>query len=151
MDRSLQPQLKLPNDSSPIVDHHLFPDGTMLAYVKNHKLHALDLLYNISKRLTSGANGTTKQNIYFALPRQSEIHKDVERDHKTAEATAEEAYDGFTLATDFYWFKCLKNFSATVTGIYSAIFLLPPYLGVAEGKFASMLLLTITNLNLLLL
>lgn len=60
MDRSSQPQLKLPADSSPIVDPHLSPDGTMLAYVKNHELNALDLLYNRSKRLTSGANGTTK-------------------------------------------------------------------------------------------
>lgn len=60
MDRSLQPQLKLPCDSSAIVDPHLSPDGTMLAYVRNNELHALDLLYNKSKRLTSGANGTTK-------------------------------------------------------------------------------------------
>ncbi|KAI3792970.1 hypothetical protein L1987_35582 [Smallanthus sonchifolius] len=60
MDRSLQPQLKLPGGSSPIVDPHLSPDGTMLAYVRNHELNALDLLYNRSKRLTSGANGTTK-------------------------------------------------------------------------------------------
>lgn len=60
MDRSLQPQLKLSSETAPIVDPHLSPDGTMLAYVTNHELHALDLLYNRSKRLTSGANGTTK-------------------------------------------------------------------------------------------
>ncbi|GKA73546.1 filamin/ABP280 repeat-containing protein [Tanacetum coccineum] len=75
---------------------------------------------------------------------KSEIYKDVERDHKTAEATAEEIgsgsacrtedslsiclaprsfYAGFTLSADFNWFKCLKNFSATVTGVCSAIFL----------------------------
>ncbi|PWA61948.1 Filamin/ABP280 repeat-containing protein [Artemisia annua] len=68
---------------------------------------------------------------------KSESHRDVERDHMTAEATAEEIlvldmpaslkipwlsvwhsedYAGFTLSADFNWFKCLKNFSATVAG-----------------------------------
>lgn len=75
MDRSLQPQLKLPSDSSPIVDPHLSPDGTMLAYVRNHELHALDLLYNRSKRLTSGANGTTKTHAVAEYIAQEEMDR----------------------------------------------------------------------------
>ncbi|KAJ0856283.1 putative dipeptidyl-peptidase IV transcription factor WD40-like family [Helianthus annuus] len=75
MDRSLQPQLKLPGDSSPIVDPHLSPDGTMLAYVRNHELNALDLLYNKSKRLTSGANGTTKTHAVAEYIAQEEMER----------------------------------------------------------------------------
>ncbi|KAL4575739.1 hypothetical protein LXL04_011823 [Taraxacum kok-saghyz] len=75
MDRSLQPQLKLPCDSSPIIDPHLSPDGTMLAYVRNHELHALDLLYNRSKRLTSGANGTTKTHAVAEYIAQEEMDR----------------------------------------------------------------------------
>nr|XP_043632888.1 dipeptidyl aminopeptidase 4 [Erigeron canadensis] len=75
MDRSLQPQLKLSSDSSPIVDPHLSPDGTMLAYIKNHELHALDLLYNRSKRLTSGANGTTKMHAVAEYIAQEEMDR----------------------------------------------------------------------------
>ncbi|GMP24866.1 hypothetical protein CsSME_00001989 [Camellia sinensis var. sinensis] len=57
-DLSLQPELKLISAScSPIVDPHLSPDGTMLAYVKNYELHVLNLLYNESKQLTFGADG----------------------------------------------------------------------------------------------
>ncbi|KAK1421448.1 hypothetical protein QVD17_23788 [Tagetes erecta] len=73
MDHSLQPQLKLPSGSSPIIDPHLSPDGTMLAYVRNHELHALDLLYNKSKRLTSGANGTTKTHAVAEYIAQEEM------------------------------------------------------------------------------
>ncbi|XP_076957821.1 uncharacterized protein LOC143633390 [Bidens hawaiensis] len=75
MDRSSQPQLKLPADSSPIVDPHLSPDGTMLAYVKNHELNALDLLCNRSKRLTSGANGTTKTHAVAEYIAQEEMER----------------------------------------------------------------------------
>ncbi|CAL5364559.1 unnamed protein product [Camellia sinensis] len=57
-DLSLQPELKLISAScSPIVDPHLSPDGTMLAYVKNYELHVLNLLYNESKQLTFGTDG----------------------------------------------------------------------------------------------
>ncbi|KAI8022619.1 Dipeptidyl aminopeptidase 4 [Camellia lanceoleosa] len=56
-DLSLQPELKLISASFPIVDPHLSPDGTMLAYVKNYELHVLNLLYNESKQLTFGADG----------------------------------------------------------------------------------------------
>lgn len=75
MDRSLQPQLKLPSDSFPIVDPHLSPDGTMLAYVRNNELHALDLLYNRSKRLTSGANGSTKTHAVAEYIAQEEMDR----------------------------------------------------------------------------
>ncbi|KAK9071656.1 hypothetical protein SSX86_008085 [Deinandra increscens subsp. villosa] len=73
MDHSLQPQLKLPSGSFPIVDPHLSPDGTMLAYVRNHELHALDLLFNKSKQLTSGANGTTKTHAVAEYIAQEEM------------------------------------------------------------------------------
>ncbi|KAA8540038.1 hypothetical protein F0562_026730 [Nyssa sinensis] len=57
-DLSLQPELKLPSASfSPIIDPHLSPDGTMLAYVRDYELHVLNLLYNESKQLTFGAKG----------------------------------------------------------------------------------------------
>lgn len=73
-DRSLLPQLKLPSETS-IVDPHLSPDGTMLAYVRDHELHALDLLYNRSKRLTSGANGTTKTHAVAEYIAQEEMER----------------------------------------------------------------------------
>ncbi|KAM7468997.1 hypothetical protein LguiA_007180 [Lonicera macranthoides] len=59
-DVSSQPELKLPSaSSSPIMDPHPSPCGTMLAYVKDSELHVLDLLSNESKQLTSGADGNT--------------------------------------------------------------------------------------------
>ncbi|XP_058206185.1 uncharacterized protein LOC131319803 [Rhododendron vialii] len=57
-DMSLQPELKLPSKPcSPIIDPHLSPDGTMLAYVRDYELHVLNLLCNESKQLTFGADG----------------------------------------------------------------------------------------------
>lgn len=51
-------ELKLPSSPfSPIIDPHLSPDGTMLAYVKDSELHVLNLLYNEPKQLTHGAQG----------------------------------------------------------------------------------------------
>ncbi|KAL6132150.1 hypothetical protein ACLB2K_070521 [Fragaria x ananassa] len=53
-----KPELKLPSTpSSPIIDPHLSPDGTMLGYVKDSELHVLNLLCNESKQLTVGARG----------------------------------------------------------------------------------------------
>ena len=55
---SSKPELKLPSTpSSPIIDPHLSPDGTMLSYVRDGELQVLDLLYNESKQLTHGASG----------------------------------------------------------------------------------------------
>ncbi|KAK7282566.1 hypothetical protein RIF29_11461 [Crotalaria pallida] len=49
-------ELKLPSISgSPIIDPHLSPDGSMLAYVRDCELHVLNLLSNESKQLTHGA------------------------------------------------------------------------------------------------
>ncbi|XP_024024167.1 uncharacterized protein LOC21390234 [Morus notabilis] len=57
---SSKPELKLPSTpSSPIIDPHVSPDGTMLAYVRDSELHVLNLLYNDSKQLTNGASGDT--------------------------------------------------------------------------------------------
>ncbi|XP_027159606.1 uncharacterized protein LOC113761012 [Coffea eugenioides] len=57
-DFHLQPELKIPSvASSPIIDPHISPDGTMLAYVRDSELHVLNLLYNDSKQLTSSADG----------------------------------------------------------------------------------------------
>ncbi|GFP81110.1 dipeptidyl peptidase 8 [Phtheirospermum japonicum] len=59
-DNADKPQLKLPCvSSSPIIDPHLSPDGTMLAYVRENELHVLNLLYNMSKQLTQGADENT--------------------------------------------------------------------------------------------
>ncbi|KAL0400600.1 UNVERIFIED_CONTAM: Dipeptidyl aminopeptidase 4 [Sesamum latifolium] len=59
-DTAVKPELKLPSvSSSPIIDPHTSPDGTMLAYVRNNELHVLNLLYNMSKQLTVGANKNT--------------------------------------------------------------------------------------------
>ncbi|OIV96830.1 hypothetical protein TanjilG_08691 [Lupinus angustifolius] len=49
-------ELKLPSISgSPIIDPHLSPDGSMLAYVRDSELHVLNLLSNESKQLTNDA------------------------------------------------------------------------------------------------
>ncbi|GMY07514.1 isoform 2 of dipeptidyl aminopeptidase 4 [Fagus crenata] len=54
------PDLKLPSVScSPVIDPHLSPDGTMVAYVRDSELHVLNLLNNESKQLTYGANGNS--------------------------------------------------------------------------------------------
>ncbi|KAL5570463.1 hypothetical protein UlMin_027038 [Ulmus minor] len=53
-----KPELKLPSTScSPIIDPHVSPDGSMLAYVRDSELHVLNLLYNESKQLTNGSKG----------------------------------------------------------------------------------------------
>lgn len=49
-------ELKLPSIlGSPIIDPHLSPDGSMLAYVRDYELHVMNLLSNESKQLTHGA------------------------------------------------------------------------------------------------
>ncbi|KAL7003609.1 dipeptidyl-peptidase IV [Sarracenia purpurea var. burkii] len=53
-----QPELRLPSvSSSPIIDPHMSPDGTMLAYVQDYELHVFNLFHNESKQLTFGADG----------------------------------------------------------------------------------------------
>lgn len=60
-----KPVLKLPStSSSPIIDPHLSPDGTMLAYIRDYELHVLNLLYNEQRQLTYGANGNTVVSLY---------------------------------------------------------------------------------------
>ncbi|KVI00425.1 Filamin/ABP280 repeat-containing protein [Cynara cardunculus var. scolymus] len=65
-------------------------------------------------------------------PFKSETYRDGERDHKTAQVTVKKPHDaeevqqeyaGFTLSADFNWLKCLKNFSAPLTGVCNAMFL----------------------------
>ncbi|KAM7273057.1 hypothetical protein ACFE04_027721 [Oxalis oulophora] len=52
-----KPEFKLVSSpASPIIDPRSSPDGTMLAYVKASELHVLDLVYNISRQLTFGAD-----------------------------------------------------------------------------------------------
>ncbi|KAH6770952.1 prolyl oligopeptidase family protein [Perilla frutescens var. hirtella] len=56
-DTDARPELKFPTASClPIIDPHVSPDGTMLAYVRDNELHVFDFLYNMSKQLTYGAN-----------------------------------------------------------------------------------------------
>ncbi|VFQ99248.1 unnamed protein product [Cuscuta campestris] len=51
-------ELKIPSTSSmPIIDPHISPDGTKLAFVKGNELNIFDLIYNNSSQLTSGSNG----------------------------------------------------------------------------------------------
>ncbi|XVF10069.1 hypothetical protein REPUB_Repub07fG0151500 [Reevesia pubescens] len=53
-----KPELKLPSmSSSPVIDPHLSPDGTMLAYIRDYELHVLNLLYNEQRQITYGAKG----------------------------------------------------------------------------------------------
>lgn len=55
-----KPELKLASTSlSPIIDPHLSPDGTMLAYVRDHELHVINFLDDEPRQLTFGANGNT--------------------------------------------------------------------------------------------
>uniref|UniRef100_A0A2P2L8S3 Uncharacterized protein MANES_01G183000 n=1 Tax=Rhizophora mucronata TaxID=61149 RepID=A0A2P2L8S3_RHIMU len=57
---SSKPELKVTSSPlSPIIDPHLSPDGTMLAYVRDGELQVLNLLYNEQKQLTYGAQGNT--------------------------------------------------------------------------------------------
>ncbi|KAG5233720.1 dipeptidyl aminopeptidase [Salix suchowensis] len=57
---SSKPELKFPSSAlSPIIDPHVSPDGTMLAYIRDSELHVLNFLDNKSKQLTHGAQGNT--------------------------------------------------------------------------------------------
>uniref|UniRef100_A0A1D1ZB44 Dipeptidyl peptidase 9 n=1 Tax=Anthurium amnicola TaxID=1678845 RepID=A0A1D1ZB44_9ARAE len=57
----LGPELKLPaTAASPILDPHLSPDGSMLAYVNDDELHILNLSDGEPKQLTFGAKGNAK-------------------------------------------------------------------------------------------
>ena len=61
-----KPELKLPSmSSSPVIDPHLSPDGTMLAYIRDYELHVLNLLYNEQRQLTYGANGNIVVSLYY--------------------------------------------------------------------------------------
>lgn len=63
---SLKPELKLPSSPlSPIIDAHLSPDGTMIAYVRDFELHVLNLLFNEVRQLTFGAKGNTLVSFTF--------------------------------------------------------------------------------------
>lgn len=66
-DTAAEPELKLQSTScsSPIIDPHVSPDGTMLAYVRDNELHVLNLLSNTSKQLTLGADGNFIVSIRF--------------------------------------------------------------------------------------
>lgn len=58
------PELKLSSKpSSPIMDPHLSPDGSMLAFVKDGDLHVMNLSYNEVRQLTFGANRNISVNL----------------------------------------------------------------------------------------
>lgn len=60
----LKPELKVPcSASSPIIDPHLSPDGTMLAYVMDDELYIQSLLHGVSKLVTPGAKRNSKVRI----------------------------------------------------------------------------------------
>ncbi|KAK9147260.1 hypothetical protein Scep_006017 [Stephania cephalantha] len=57
---SSKTELKLPRGSlSPIIEPHLSPDGTMVAYVQDKELHVLNLSTGQTKQLTFGAEGNS--------------------------------------------------------------------------------------------
>lgn len=61
-----QSEVKLPATAgSPIIDPHLSPDGSMLAYVKDYELHIQNLTSGEQKQLTFGARGNLKVIIFF--------------------------------------------------------------------------------------
>lgn len=63
-----KPDLKLPSSPlSPVIDPHLSPDGTMIAYVRDNELHVMNLLSNEQKQLTHGANGNTVVSAYVRI------------------------------------------------------------------------------------
>lgn len=69
-----EPELKLlSTSSSPILDPHLSPDGSMLAYVRDNELYVLNLSCGEPKQLTFGLKGngkvrfTSPQSIDFIL------------------------------------------------------------------------------------
>ncbi|CAA7402494.1 unnamed protein product [Spirodela intermedia] len=54
-------EIKLPGIAGlPIIDPHLSPDGSMLAYVKDYELHIQNLSSGEQRRLTFGARGNSK-------------------------------------------------------------------------------------------
>ncbi|CAL9121045.1 unnamed protein product [Musa acuminata var. zebrina] len=58
-----EPELKLPCSGSPIIDPHLSPDGSMLAYVRDDELHVLSLSPvepKLPNQLTFGARANGK-------------------------------------------------------------------------------------------
>lgn len=60
------PELKLSSKpSSPIMDSHLSPDGSMLAFVKDGELHVMNLSYNEVRQLTVGANTNISVNLHL--------------------------------------------------------------------------------------
>lgn len=49
-------QLKVPSlPGSPIIDPHLSPDGSMIAYVRDCELHVVNMYHDGIKQLTHGA------------------------------------------------------------------------------------------------
>lgn len=57
----LEPEIRLRSSpESPIIDPHLSPDGTMVAYVRDDELYVLDLLTGEPKKLTYGAKESGK-------------------------------------------------------------------------------------------
>lgn len=64
-DLHLQPEMRIAStSSSPVIDPHISPDGTMLAYVRDHELHVLNLLYNELRQVTMGADGINTVSVH---------------------------------------------------------------------------------------
>lgn len=70
------PELKLSSKpSSPIMDPHLSPDGSMLAFVKDGELHVMNLTYNEVRQLTVGANRNISVNLQSCFMNSSFLLK----------------------------------------------------------------------------
>lgn len=62
------PELKLSSKpSSPIMDPHLSPDGSMLAFVRDGELHVMNLSNTEVRQLTVGANQNIVVNMSFSM------------------------------------------------------------------------------------
>ncbi|XP_020097438.1 uncharacterized protein LOC109716420 isoform X1 [Ananas comosus] len=71
-----EPELKLPSSpGSPIIDPHLSPDGSMLAYVRDDELHVLNLSGGEPRQLTFGARGNGKTNGLAEYIAQEEMER----------------------------------------------------------------------------
>jgi dipeptidyl-peptidase 4 len=56
-----EPVLKLQSSlTSPIIDPHLSPNGSMIAYVRDDELHVLDFSDGETRQLTYGARESKK-------------------------------------------------------------------------------------------
>ncbi|XP_072985272.1 uncharacterized protein [Typha latifolia] len=71
-----EPELKLPSSAdSPVIDPHLSPDGTMVAYVRDDELYVVYLSNGEDRQLTFGARGNGKSHGLAEYIAQEEMER----------------------------------------------------------------------------